>query len=80
MTKSIATALLLGFATVATSASGEASSSAAVLSAATPTDAASAPARAWAYTPVKRPAVPAVKQKAWVRTPVDAFVLAKLEA
>jgi hypothetical protein len=35
--------------------------------------------RPWAYTPVKAPAVPAVKAKAWVRTPVDAFVLAKLE-
>ncbi len=34
----------------------------------------------WAYRPVQRPAVPAVKDRAWVRTPVDAFVLAKLEA
>lgn len=33
----------------------------------------------WAYvTPVK-PALPVVKQKAWVRNPVDAFILAKLE-
>ena len=36
-------------------------------------------ARAWAYSPVQQPAVPAVKTKAWVRTPLDAFVLAKLE-
>jgi hypothetical protein len=37
--------------------------------------------KAWsAYQPVKSPAVPEVKQKAWVRTPVDAFVLAQLEA
>src|SRR5262245_8112894 len=33
-----------------------------------------------AYQPVKRPDVPAVKQKNWVRTPIDAFVLAQLEA
>jgi Protein of unknown function (DUF1553)/Protein of unknown function (DUF1549) len=33
----------------------------------------------WAYQPVKRPDVPAVHQKAWVRTPIDAFVLAQLE-
>ncbi len=36
--------------------------------------------RAWAYTPVKTVPVPAVKQPKWVRTPLDAFVLAKLEA
>ncbi|MDR3414758.1 MAG: DUF1549 and DUF1553 domain-containing protein [Nevskia sp.] len=29
---------------------------------------------------MKRPDVPAVHQKKWVRTPIDAFVLAKLEA
>jgi hypothetical protein len=29
---------------------------------------------------VRRPDVPAVRERAWVRTPVDAFVLAKLEA
>lgn len=34
----------------------------------------------WAYQPVQNPAVPAVHNKAWVRTPIDAFVLAKLEA
>jgi mono/diheme cytochrome c family protein len=34
----------------------------------------------WAYQPVKRPAVPAVKNAAWVANPIDAFVLAKLEA
>jgi hypothetical protein len=40
---------------------------------------AAAPAKAWAYSTPQRPDVPVVKQKAWVRTPVDAFVLAKLE-
>jgi hypothetical protein len=34
----------------------------------------------WAFRPPARPAVPAVTAAAWVRTPVDAFVLAKLEA
>src|SRR4051794_31421085 len=34
----------------------------------------------WAYQPVKRPAVPAVKDAAWVKTQIDAFILAKLEA
>lgn len=34
----------------------------------------------WAYQPVKAPELPAVKQGKWVRTPIDAFVLARLEA
>ena len=34
----------------------------------------------WAYQPVKNPAPPAVKNQSWPRTPVDAFILAKLEA
>lgn len=33
----------------------------------------------WAYQPVKAPEPPAVKQGKWVRTPIDAFVLARLE-
>ncbi len=33
----------------------------------------------WAFQPVRKPAVPAVKNKAWVGSPVDAFLLAKLE-
>ncbi len=33
----------------------------------------------WSLRPLRRPAVPAVRQKAWVKTPVDAFVLAALE-
>jgi hypothetical protein len=43
-----------------------------------PTDVAAARSH-WAFQPVAKPAVPAVKNKAWVRTPVDAFVLARLE-
>lgn len=34
----------------------------------------------WSYQPVKAPAIPDVKQKDWVRTPIDAFILAQLEA
>lgn len=34
----------------------------------------------WAFKPVVRPPVPAVQDAAWVRNPIDAFVLAKLEA
>jgi hypothetical protein len=33
----------------------------------------------WAFQPVAKPTVPAVKNKQWVRTPIDAFILAKLE-
>ncbi|MBI3881041.1 MAG: PSD1 domain-containing protein, partial [Verrucomicrobia bacterium] len=34
----------------------------------------------WAFKPISRPAIPAVKNPRWVQTPVDAFVLARLEA
>ncbi|WP_400766053.1 DUF1549 and DUF1553 domain-containing protein [Methylosinus sporium] len=34
----------------------------------------------WAYQPVQRPAIPEVERKAWVRSPIDAFLLAKIEA
>jgi hypothetical protein len=34
----------------------------------------------WSFRPVTHPAVPAVKNKAWVMSPIDAFILAKLEA
>ena len=34
----------------------------------------------WAFQPVRRPAVPRVRNGAWVHNPVDAFVLSKLEA
>ena len=34
----------------------------------------------WSFKPVVAPAVPAVKDTGWVKTPVDAFVLAGLEA
>ena len=34
----------------------------------------------WAFQPVKQPSAPEVKNTRWVQTPVDAFVLAKLDA
>src|SRR5258708_3072568 len=34
----------------------------------------------WAFQPVRRPETPAVKHQAWVRNPIDALILAKLEA
>lgn len=33
----------------------------------------------WAFLPVQRPALPAVKNEAWVRNPIDRFVLARQE-
>jgi len=34
----------------------------------------------WAYQPVTKPAVPANKNQQWCRTPIDSFILQKLEA
>ncbi|MEK0447688.1 MAG: hypothetical protein RLZZ399_3009, partial [Verrucomicrobiota bacterium] len=34
----------------------------------------------WAFQPVRRPELPVVRGRAWVKNPVDLFVLAKLEA
>jgi hypothetical protein len=33
----------------------------------------------WAFRKPVRPAIPSVKNKSWVRTPIDAFILARLE-
>lgn len=33
----------------------------------------------WAFQPIRRPEIPAVKNAAWVRNPIDAFVLARLQ-
>ncbi|MCW5981915.1 MAG: PSD1 domain-containing protein [Bryobacteraceae bacterium] len=33
----------------------------------------------WAFQPPKRPSVPAVRDAAWVRNPIDNFILARLE-
>src|SRR5207248_1114296 len=34
----------------------------------------------WSFIAPTRPALPAVKHEAWVRNPIDRFILAKLEA
>ncbi len=34
----------------------------------------------WSFQPVKRPTLPTVKNSAWVATPIDAFILARLES
>jgi hypothetical protein len=34
----------------------------------------------WSLRPLARPPIPAVKDRAWVRTPVDTFILSALEA
>ena len=34
----------------------------------------------WAFQALKQPAVPAVRKKDWAANPIDAFILAKLEA
>jgi hypothetical protein len=46
---------------------------------ATPATSASRSTRLWSWQPVAPQPVPKVKQAAWVRTPIDAFVLARLE-
>jgi len=33
----------------------------------------------WSFIPPRTPAIPAVARAAWVRSPIDAFVLARLE-
>ncbi len=38
-----------------------------------------AAAKHWAYIAPVRPAVPAVQKQAWVRNPIDAFILSRLE-
>jgi len=37
------------------------------------------PSRHWAYQRPRRPALPTVRDQAWVKSPIDAFVLARLE-
>src|SRR5436190_780946 len=35
--------------------------------------------RHWSFTPPQRPPLPVVRNTKWVRNPIDAFVLARLE-
>ena len=71
MKKKTYIAVMLALATLAATAADD-------KPAAAPATAATVP-NGWAYQPVKALAAPAVKAKKWVRTPIDAFVLAKLE-
>ncbi|MDA1236690.1 MAG: PSD1 and planctomycete cytochrome C domain-containing protein [Acidobacteria bacterium] len=34
----------------------------------------------WSFHPIRRPSVPEVSREGWVRNPIDAFILARLEA
>jgi hypothetical protein len=44
------------------------------------TQAAAASTKHWAFQPVRKPALPAVKNAAWAKNPIDLFIIAKLEA
>lgn len=48
--------------------------------AALPSAAAASSNKHWSFRPIVKPTAPAVKQASWVRNPIDAFVLARLEA
>ena len=37
------------------------------------------PKKHWAFQPVRKPELPRVKNKAWVKSPIDAFILSALE-
>jgi len=43
-------------------------------------DASAAKSKLWSYQPVNAPTQPTVNNQNWVRTPIDAFILAPLEA
>jgi hypothetical protein len=43
------------------------------------TSAVKADEKHWAFQPIRKPALPAVKNASWPATPLDAFILAKLE-
>ena len=34
----------------------------------------------WSFQPIRKPAAPVVLNAGWIRNPVDAFILARLEA
>jgi hypothetical protein len=84
--RGVATFLAAAALTVASIATAEDShtSTGAVVPTAAPSPSAATgaapPQQWWSYQPVKTQAIPLVHDKKWVRTPIDAFVLAKLEA
>ncbi len=75
--RTLSIAILLAFSATLTAAADDTAGAAAQQHEAKPV--ASAAARGWAYSPVTAPQEPTVKQRAWVRTPIDSFILAKLE-
>ncbi|MFM8420050.1 MAG: DUF1549 domain-containing protein, partial [Verrucomicrobiota bacterium] len=38
-----------------------------------------APSRHWSFQPIQRPPTPSVQAPAWCRSPIDAFILARME-
>jgi len=78
MKRKVYTALILGMA-VALAGKAMAAEEKPAQTADAP-DTAPSKSKLWSYQPVKTPAIPSVKQQDWVRTPIDAFVLAPLEA
>jgi hypothetical protein len=85
MRKNAIVAAFLGFAaTLGVSLADEPAATTAAANDAAPPPApvrrASTRAPHWAYQPVRHVEAPTVKNGAWVRTPIDAFVLDKLEA
>ena len=76
------TAAALTIASIATAEdSHTASTATAAVAPTAPAATGAAPAQQWwSYQPVKAQVIPQVQDKKWVRTPIDAFVLAKLEA
>jgi hypothetical protein len=76
MKRAVYLAVLWSLATVVVAADDQAAADAAKAA----TRAAAAKLPLWSWQPVKAPAAPTVKQTKWVRTPIDAFVLARLEA
>jgi hypothetical protein len=77
MSKSICVALLAGLSFVAVAAGADAP--VAADPATTPHAPTASSSDYWAYRPVQLPDVPKVKNSKWVRSPIDAFVLAKIE-
>lgn len=74
-------ALLFGLSAVTAAADEKPAGSEAASSVPVPAARASSSSRVnWSWIPVKEPALPEVQRKDWVRTPIDAFILSKLEA
>lgn len=81
VTKQAYLALLLGLSAAVVGAADDKTAEQAPAKAVVPakTSALAKAATHWAYQPVQAAQIPAVKNTKWVRTPVDAYVLAKLE-